>query len=75
MRTKIGPHAPARLVLRAQVDKHVKLMRILEWLEDLAEHLKAMGKDTMLRDLLARNDKKERRRVARPKLVPTTTSP
>ena len=30
-----------------------------EWLEDLAEHLKTMGKDKVLRDLLARDDKKE----------------
>ena len=30
-----------------------------EWLEDLAEHLKTMGKDKMLRDLLARDDKKK----------------
>ena len=30
-----------------------------KWLEDLAEHLKTMGKDKMLRHLLARGDKKE----------------
>ena len=30
-----------------------------EWLEDLAEHLKTMGKNKVLRDLLARDDKKE----------------
>ena len=30
-----------------------------EWLEDLAEHLKTMGKDKVFRDLLARDDKKE----------------
>ena len=30
-----------------------------EWLEDLAEHLKTMGKDKVLRDLLACDDKKE----------------
>ena len=30
-----------------------------EWLEDLAEHLKTMGKDKMLRDLLARDDDKK----------------
>ena len=31
-----------------------------EWLEDLAEHLKTMGKAEMLRDLLARDDKNPR---------------
>ena len=30
-----------------------------EWLEDLATHLKTMGKDKMLRDLLARQDEKK----------------
>ena len=30
-----------------------------EWLEDVAEHLKTMGKDKVLRDLSARYDKKE----------------
>ena len=30
-----------------------------DWLEDLAEHLKTMGKDKMFRDLLARDNEKE----------------
>ena len=46
-----GPsHASGRA---SEVDAEV------EWLEDLAEHPKTMGKDKMLRDLLARDDKKE----------------
>ena len=30
-----------------------------EWIEDLAEHLKTMGKDKIMRDLLARDDGKK----------------
>ena len=44
--------------LRASGGMH-EVDREFEWLEDLAEHVKTMGKDNMLRDLLARDNEKK----------------